>query len=135
VATTDIARFDDQTVLVVERFDRRWQKRWQRWPQRWMARIPQEDFCQVLDLPAEDKNEAQGGPGMAQCPQVLRGRATAAAPEPPRPRGRAPASLKACRCGPRASSEGPAPAVARRSHGARGFTAEPSAGKATGRPP
>ena len=79
VATTDIGHFDDQTVLVVERFDRQWQQVSQRWPQRWIARIPQEDFCQVLGLPSEDKYEAQGGPGMAQCLQVLRGSATAAA--------------------------------------------------------
>ena len=75
VATTDIGHFDDQTVLVVERFDRQWQDA----PQRWIARIPQEDFCQVLGLPSEDKYEAQGGPGMAQCLQVLRGSATAGA--------------------------------------------------------
>lgn len=74
VAHTDIARFGDQTVLAVERFDRQWQDM----PRRWIARIPQEDFCQVLGLPSEDKHEAQGGPGMAQCLQVLRGSATAA---------------------------------------------------------
>jgi serine/threonine-protein kinase HipA len=64
VATTDIGHFDDQTVLVVERFDRQWQDVM---PQRWIARIPQEDFCQVLGLPSEDKYEAQGGPGMASA--------------------------------------------------------------------
>lgn len=79
VATTDIGHFDDQTVLVVERFDRQWQEASQRWPQRWIARIPQEDFCQVLGLPPEDKYEAQGGSGMARCLEVLRGSATAAA--------------------------------------------------------
>ena len=75
VATTDIGHFDGQTVLVVERFDRQWQEA----PRRWIARIPQEDFCQVLGLPSEDKYAAQGGPGMAQCLQVLRGSATSAA--------------------------------------------------------
>lgn len=75
VANTDIGLFGDQTVLVVERFDRQWQDA----PLRWIARIPQEDFCQVLGLPPEVKYEAQGGPGMAQCLQVLRGSATAAA--------------------------------------------------------
>lgn len=75
VATTDIGHFDDQTVLVVERFDRQWRDA----PQRWIARIPQEDFCQVLGLHSEAKYEAQGGPGMAQCLQVLRGSAAAAA--------------------------------------------------------
>ena len=75
VAATDIGHFDEQTALVVERFDRQWQEA----PQRWIARIPQEDFCQVLGLPSEDKYEAQGGPGMARCLEVLRGSATAAA--------------------------------------------------------
>lgn len=75
VATTDIARFGDQTALVVERFDRQWRDA----PTSWIARIPQEDFCQVLGLPSQDKYEAQGGPGMAQCLQVLRGSATAEA--------------------------------------------------------
>lgn len=75
VATTDIGHFDDQVALVVERFDRQWQDA----PQRWIARIPQEDFCQVLGLPSEGKYEAQGGPGMARCMEVLRSSATAAA--------------------------------------------------------
>jgi len=61
-------------VLVVERFDRQWLDD----PHRWIARIPQEDFCQALGVPPDDKYEAQGGPGMAPCLQVLRGSAIAA---------------------------------------------------------
>ena len=78
VAVTDIATFGDETVLAVERFDRQWVEG----PDtatRWIARIPQEDFCQVLGLSSHDKYEAHGGPGMAQCLQVLRGSRTAAA--------------------------------------------------------
>jgi serine/threonine-protein kinase HipA len=78
VATTDIATFGDQTVLVVERFDRQWVDRTVAAP-RWIARIPQEDFCQVLGRASHEKYEAQGGPGMAQCLQVLRSSRTASA--------------------------------------------------------
>ncbi|MEN9892663.1 MAG: hypothetical protein RLY78_2958 [Pseudomonadota bacterium] len=68
VAQTEIATFGDETVLVVERFDRQWVAG----ERRWIARIPQEDFCQVQGLPSHAKYEAQGGPGMASCLQVLR---------------------------------------------------------------
>lgn len=78
VATTDIATFGDETVLAVERFDRQWIDR----PDagtRWIARIPQEDFCQVQGVPSDVKYEPHGGPGMASCLQVLRNSVTAAA--------------------------------------------------------
>jgi serine/threonine-protein kinase HipA len=78
VATTDIATFGDETVLAVERFDRQWVTGPNAAP-RWIARIPQEDFCQVLGRASHEKYEAQGGPGMAQCLQVLRSSRTAAA--------------------------------------------------------
>lgn len=75
VARTDIATFGGETVLVVERFDRQWIET----PDRWIARLPQEDFCQVLGLTSHDKYEAQGGPGMAQCLQILQSSRTAPA--------------------------------------------------------
>ena len=75
VAGTDIATFGDETVLAVERFDRQWVDG----QSRWIARIPQEDFCQALGVCPHDKYEAQGGPGMASCLQVLRSSRTAAA--------------------------------------------------------
>lgn len=78
VATTEIATFGDETVLAVERFDRQWVGDSEAAP-RWIARIPQEDFCQVLGRASHAKYESQGGPGMAQCLQVLRGSRTAAA--------------------------------------------------------
>ncbi len=77
VASTDIATFGEDTVLAVERFDRQWVEA-EDGP-RWIARIPQEDFCQVLGVPPHDKYETQGGPGMAQCLQVLQGSRRAAA--------------------------------------------------------
>lgn len=77
VATTDIATFGDETVLAVERFDRQWVKRPDTAP--WIVRIPQEDFCQVLGMASHEKYEPQGGPGMAQCLQVLRSSRTAPA--------------------------------------------------------
>lgn len=70
VASTEIARFGDETVLAVERFDRQWMGEG---AGRWIARIPQEDFCQVWGLPPYRKYEAEGGPGMDACLQVLRG--------------------------------------------------------------
>lgn len=78
VATTDIATFGDETVLAVERFDRQWVEGTDTSP-RWIARIPQEDFCQVLGRASHEKYEAQRGPGMAQCLQVLRSSRTAPA--------------------------------------------------------
>ena len=78
VATTDIATFGNKTVLAVERFDRQWVEGADTSP-RWIARIPQEDFCQLLGRASHEKYEAQGGPGMAHCLQVLRGSRTATA--------------------------------------------------------
>ncbi len=78
VAATDIVTFGDETVLSVERFDRQWMEG----PNagtRWIARIPQEDFCQVLGVSSHDKYESQRGPGLSQCLQVLRSSGTAAA--------------------------------------------------------
>lgn len=65
VAGTQIARFGEQQVLVVERFDREWVG------ERWIARLPQEDFCQVLGLAPDQKYEMRGGPGLAQCLGLL----------------------------------------------------------------
>jgi len=78
VAVTDIATFEDETVLAVERFDRQWIDEAN--PEgRWIARIPQEDFCQVQGVPSDLKYESHGGPGMTNCVQILRSSVTAAA--------------------------------------------------------
>lgn len=68
VALTSMETFGGQTILVVERFDRAWMD-----VGRWIARLPQEDFCQVLGLPSDKKYETAGGPGIATCVQLLQG--------------------------------------------------------------
>ena len=68
VASTSMEIFGGQTVLVVERFDREWQD-----DDTWIARLPQEDFCQALGLAPSQKYEADGGPGMTKCLQLLQG--------------------------------------------------------------
>ncbi len=70
VAPTTMARFGDEDVLVVERFDRAWMD-----GGAWIARLPQEDFCQALGVPPRLKYEADGGPGMTKCLQLLAGSA------------------------------------------------------------
>lgn len=79
VAGTETATFGDQTVLVVERFDRAWVGT-AKGPAtvtgapaggRWIARLPQEDLCQALGVSAQDKYEINGGPGMANCLRVM----------------------------------------------------------------
>jgi len=73
VASTDIEQFGHQRVLVVERFDRRWQNVADGDPRSanfaplkdtWIARLPQEDFCQVTGHPHTAKYENDGGPSM-----------------------------------------------------------------------
>lgn len=68
VAPSEIAIFQDQKVLVVERFDRRWMD-----GRRWIARLPQEDFCQALGVPSELKYESDRGPGIAAGLRLLSG--------------------------------------------------------------
>ena len=73
VANTDIGQFGDQRALIVERFDRRWQNVGDADPRAatfepikgtWIARLPQEDFCQVTGRPHTRKYENEGGPSM-----------------------------------------------------------------------
>ena len=61
----EIVRFGDRKVLSVERFDRA------RQPAGWIARLPQEDFCQVFALPHTLRYESDGGPGMREILRVL----------------------------------------------------------------
>jgi serine/threonine-protein kinase HipA len=72
VATTEMATFGDQKVLVVERFDREWVD-----GQKWIARLPQEDFCQALGFSPDRKYENDRGPGMKACLDILQGSADA----------------------------------------------------------
>ena len=66
-ATTEIADFEGERVLVVERFDRLWTK------DERLLRLPQEDCCQALSVPPSLKYDADGGPGMADILDLLRG--------------------------------------------------------------
>ena len=59
VAHTSIEHFEDQKVLVLERFDRRYVD-----DQSWILRLPCEDFCQVLGVSSALKYESDGGPGI-----------------------------------------------------------------------
>ncbi len=68
IANCDIATFEDQKILVVERFDRRLSK-----DGRWILRLPQEDLCQATATPANRKYESDGGPGIQRIMSVLAG--------------------------------------------------------------
>lgn len=82
VATTDMATFGKQKVLVVTRFDRRWvgvesaavQRRgFAPSTKTWIARLPQEDFCQAMGLPPNLKYEVDGGPSIESSLKLLTG--------------------------------------------------------------
>jgi serine/threonine-protein kinase HipA len=88
VASTSIDRFEDQSVLVVERFDRRWigvppgsvnRRGFTPGKDMHLVRLPQEDFCQAFGLPPEKKYEKHGGPSIAQGLQLLSGSEQSAA--------------------------------------------------------
>ena len=68
VAKTEMAEFDGYKALVVERFDRKWMDK-----KTWVARLPQEDFCQVFGLPSSKKYESSGGPGVTEILKYLSG--------------------------------------------------------------
>lgn len=66
-ANAVVADLVGQRVLVVERFDRRWTR-----DQR-LLRLPQEDCCQALCVPPSRKYESEGGPGIADIAELLKG--------------------------------------------------------------
>jgi len=55
-------------ALAVERFDRKYAS-----DGSWIMRLPQEDFCQVLNIPSAQKYENHGGPGISAIMSVLLG--------------------------------------------------------------
>ena len=72
VAHCDIEVFEDQKVLSVERFDRKLITD----PEtntEWFIRFPQEYMCQALGCSPLDKYQRDGGPGIAECMEVLSG--------------------------------------------------------------
>ncbi|HSH43464.1 MAG TPA: type II toxin-antitoxin system HipA family toxin [Arenicellales bacterium] len=66
-ALTHIADFAGQRALVVERFDRRWARANR------LLRLPQEDCCQALSVPPTRKYESDGGPGIVEILELLKG--------------------------------------------------------------
>ena len=66
-AQTKIADFDGRRVLVVERFDRHWTK------DKRLLRVPQEDCCQALSVPPTRKYQSEGGPGIQDIAELLKG--------------------------------------------------------------
>ena len=66
VANTEMASFDGQRCLIVERFDRRLHSSGSHW-----LRLPTEDCCQATATPANNKYETNGGPGMVAIAQLL----------------------------------------------------------------
>lgn len=66
-AESEILTFEDQKVLSVKRFDRRFSS-----DQSWIIRLPQEDFCQALNLPSSKKYQSDGGPSITDCINLLK---------------------------------------------------------------
>jgi len=64
----EVACFEDQRVLVVERFDRQLAR-----SREWWLRLPQEDLCQATGTPPGNKYEADGGPGIREIMSLLLG--------------------------------------------------------------
>jgi serine/threonine-protein kinase HipA len=68
VCKSDIYNFEEQMVLVVERFDRRWSQ-----DKKQLVRLPQEDICQALGYPSNLKYQSDGGPGILEVMKLLQG--------------------------------------------------------------
>ena len=66
VAPSEIASFDGQRCLIVERFDRKLVASGSHW-----LRLPTEDCCQATATPATKKYENNGGPGMVAIAELL----------------------------------------------------------------
>lgn len=67
VATVEIADFGERRTLIVERFDRR------RTKDKRLIRLPQEDCCQALSVLPTRKYQSDGGPGLREILELLRG--------------------------------------------------------------
>ena len=66
VASTEMARFDGERCLMVQRFDRRLHASGTYW-----LRLPTEDCCQATSTPAANKYENNVGPGMVAIAELL----------------------------------------------------------------
>lgn len=68
VCNAKIAQFNNQRVLIVERFDRKWRELV---GQEILLRIPQEDMCQALSTSPYQKDQSEGGPGIIEISKFL----------------------------------------------------------------
>jgi serine/threonine-protein kinase HipA len=68
IAQCEMKQFEDQKVLIVERFDRRLSS-----DKSWILRLPQEDMCQATGTSALRKYESDGGPGIERIMPLLAG--------------------------------------------------------------
>lgn len=66
-AKSEIGDFAGKRALVIERFDRTWTKDGR------LLRIPQDDCCQALSVPPSRKYESDGGPGICDLVELLKG--------------------------------------------------------------
>lgn len=66
-ASAEITTFGKHRVLAVQRFDRLWTRDGR------LLRVPQEDCCQALSVPPTLKYQSDGGPGIADILQLLKG--------------------------------------------------------------
>lgn len=72
VNNVSIETFGTTKALVIERFDRLWAKDGR------LLRLPQEDCCQALSVPPTLKYQNEGGPGMVDVLNLLKGSDTPA---------------------------------------------------------
>ena len=63
----EIADFGERRTLIVERFDRLWARDGR------LLRLPQEDICQALSVPPTRKYQSEGGPGVVDIVELLKG--------------------------------------------------------------
>ena len=68
IARTAILQFEDQKVLGVERFDRKYSD-----DETWIVRLPQEDMCQAMGYSPLAKYQQDGGPGIERIMNLLLG--------------------------------------------------------------
>ena len=64
-ARSEICGYEDQMVVVVERYDRTWQT------SSAIRCLHQEDLCQVMGLPPTKKYQNEGGPGCAEISETI----------------------------------------------------------------
>ncbi|MFN5588946.1 MAG: type II toxin-antitoxin system HipA family toxin [Holosporales bacterium] len=79
VAEVALGRIEDIEYLLVRRYDRFLDtERLKLLPESYMSiasctyRLHQEDFCQALSIPPEQKYQGEGGPGLRECFALLR---------------------------------------------------------------